>query len=571
MGLTFNLGRVSPSVFTDSSLNVGIGAAPSGSYKLEVTGTAKVSGALTGAGATFSGIVNVGVAGNGFARIQPGSSTQAGYFEIFKGDGSTRLGYMGFSNTNFAFNAENSALFTFTGGAATFSSSVQADGSGNGFLINQNGGAAGLATYSSNTDRAQIAFKFAQNFPGSNSYTRVLDIVSTGDATGGGAIRFLTSAANAAPSEKMFISSGGNVGIGTTSPNQKLSIANSACIVDITSTTSTQFNALELKNGGGSFYLGQDNSTGGFYGSGSAYAASLYVSGAYPMAFFTNAAERMRITSAGNVGIGNTNPQLKLDIRTGSLGIYHNTSGSNGAQIYLGDSNFQGGTYSTSAPGIGAVFNSGSGVASDLGFYVYTGSEASRTERMRIISGGNVLIGTTSDDASIWRLQVATNADVGLRLKSSAAGYTSRFELAAAGGGASVINAQGGANTLYVSANNTNGVYITSGATSWTGNSDERLKDITGNIENAIDSLMALRTVKHTWKSDESKKEHLALIAQDVEKVFPQVIDKNKLPSKADDENPDETEYLGVRYTELVPVLVKAIQELNERLNKAGL
>ena len=40
------------------------------------------------------------------------------------------------------------------------------------------------------------------------------------------------------------------------------------------------------------------------------------------------------------------------------------------------------------------------------------------------------------------------------------------------------------------------------------------------------------------------------------------VIDKNKLPSKADDENTDETEYLGVRYTELIPVLIKAIQEL---------
>jgi hypothetical protein len=65
MGLTFNLGRVSPSVFTDSSLNVGIGAAPSGSYKLEVTGTAKVSstlllgGALTGTSATFSDRLNV--------------------------------------------------------------------------------------------------------------------------------------------------------------------------------------------------------------------------------------------------------------------------------------------------------------------------------------------------------------------------------------------------------------------------------------------------------------------------------------------------------------------------------
>ena len=60
MGLTFNLGRVSPSVFTDSSLNVGIGAAPSGSYKLEVTGTAKVSSTLLVSGAaTFSGFVGI--------------------------------------------------------------------------------------------------------------------------------------------------------------------------------------------------------------------------------------------------------------------------------------------------------------------------------------------------------------------------------------------------------------------------------------------------------------------------------------------------------------------------------
>jgi len=60
MGLTFNLGRISPSVFTDSSLNVGIGGSPSGSYKLEVTGTAKVSSTLLVSGAaTFSSSVGI--------------------------------------------------------------------------------------------------------------------------------------------------------------------------------------------------------------------------------------------------------------------------------------------------------------------------------------------------------------------------------------------------------------------------------------------------------------------------------------------------------------------------------
>lgn len=55
MGLTFNLGRDSAALTSDASLNVGIGGSPSGSYKLEVTGTAKVSSTLLVSGAaTFS-------------------------------------------------------------------------------------------------------------------------------------------------------------------------------------------------------------------------------------------------------------------------------------------------------------------------------------------------------------------------------------------------------------------------------------------------------------------------------------------------------------------------------------
>jgi hypothetical protein len=72
---------------------------------------------------------------------------------------------------------------------------------------------------------------------------------------------------------------------------------------------------------------------------------------------------------------------------------------------------------------------------------------------------------------------------------------------------------------------------------------------------------MTLRAVNFSWKLDNTKKENLGLIAQDVEKVFPQVIDKSTL-GKSD----DSTEYLGVRYQELVPVLIAAIQELEARL-----
>ena len=46
MGLTQKLGTLPLAILTDASNNVGIGAAPSGSYKLEVTGTGRFSGAL---------------------------------------------------------------------------------------------------------------------------------------------------------------------------------------------------------------------------------------------------------------------------------------------------------------------------------------------------------------------------------------------------------------------------------------------------------------------------------------------------------------------------------------------
>ena len=75
---------------------------------------------------------------------------------------------------------------------------------------------------------------------------------------------------------------------------------------------------------------------------------------------------------------------------------------------------------------------------------------------------------------------------------------------------------------------------------------------------------MTLRAVNFSWKSDSTNKENFGLIAQDVEKVLPQVIDKSTLGKN----NSNNTEYLGVRYQELVPVLVKAIQEQQSQIEE---
>jgi hypothetical protein len=118
---------------------------------------------------------------------------------------------------------------------------------------------------------------------------------------------------------------GTNVGIGTANPTQKLSVSAAAALMDITSTTGTNFNGLELKNSGGSFYVGQDNSTGGFYGSGLAYAASLYVSGNNPIVFFTNGTSKMTLNASGNLSIGNTNNNFRLEV-TGEGRFYQSAT-----------------------------------------------------------------------------------------------------------------------------------------------------------------------------------------------------------------------------------------------------
>jgi hypothetical protein len=131
MGLTFNLGRVSPSVFTDSSLNVGIGAAPSGTYKLEVTGTAKVSSTLLVSGAaTFSSSVSTGGALNITVPYSAGTMT------ILTQDNLGNGIYLApRSNLNFDYGVANNTTgiinnFGYQNGSAHFRSLGIGDGKG---------------------------------------------------------------------------------------------------------------------------------------------------------------------------------------------------------------------------------------------------------------------------------------------------------------------------------------------------------------------------------------------------------------------------------------------------------
>jgi len=418
--------------------------------------------------------------------------------------------------------------------------------------------------------------------------TTIVDLTTTGNTTLGDA----TTDTLTVGVTGIVKDASGNVGIGTASPAFGGFGSNTGGI-QITNSNNA---ALKLNgNAGGDFYLVSGSSQ-----------HWLYATGAVPMSFATNGSERMRIDSSGNVGIGTSSPNTKLQASAGSSGSgvvntlrlqNVGTSAGDGARILF--------TAGTSTDGAGIASTGVSLNAADLRFYSGSSAEAARfdtsgnlgiglsslTEKFEV--NGSINVSTTSSvnfatgnqrgfmdyvpgstQVRIGHLSGASGSTTGVlamltngaeraRIDSSGnllvgatASANSTYSIAtfrgsnkgiaiqdSSTGNYRAIYGQSGGLYFY---NGSNEGYLSS-AGAWTNASDARLKNSIVDIKYGLSAVM--NTQPRSYKMNDLDGDYVGFVAQELQQIIPEVVSGN--PEKQ----------LGVDYGSLVAVAFKAIQE----------
>ena len=397
----------------------------------------------------------------------------------------------------------------------------------------------------------------------------------------------------------LYTASGINVGFGTSSPfaSPKLTVFNSATIstggdgggngVFIAATTGSASNGqlvvagsdtAAIDKGGAIVFAGKwDTATNdiaqwakiaGYKENATNNNYSGYL-GLYTRANGGAATEKARITSDGNFGLGvtpsawNTTYAKAIQLSGGSLWSYDNSL------IAM-----QQNSYYNASAGFTYIAN---GLSSE--YYQFDGKHIWRTapsgtagnpvtftDVMTLDASGNLLVGATTSgvaNGGIHLLPAGFGAGIPFIGTGGNTSSDSQFSMA-------VYSTSASQYQFYVGYGGT--VFARSIVISAL--SDQRLKENIVDLDVGLDKIMALKPRKFDWKEGKgtNKKNVRGFIAQELEQVFPDLIDE-----WADPAPEGEAPYKSVRQ-DLIPVLVKAIQEqqaiiesLKARLDAANL
>jgi hypothetical protein len=254
--------------------------------------------------------------------------------------------------------------------------------------------------------RARAAISVTQNLsynsstgaitgPDLSGYLNNTNPSYTGTLTGGTGVMDIGSG-------QLYKDASGNVGIGTSSPTNKLTISGTAATgatTFLSTGTTTNYNVGQFTNTGGSFYFGLDNNAGTAFTGSSAYGGIVGTGNSTSLGLVTNGSVKVTLDASGNLGLGVT-PSAWSAFK--AVQVYRASVASETANTYFSHNWYWSGTTDTyiasdyatrysQQSGKHIWFTAPSGTA---------GNAISFTQAMTLDAGGNLGIGTSSPSAS---------------------------------------------------------------------------------------------------------------------------------------------------------------------------
>lgn len=333
-------------------------------------------------------------------------------------------------------------------------------------------------------------------------------------------------------SERMRITSAGNLGVNTTTPATEGANAKIAIVGAAAQNAST----LATSNSQAAFTIRADANSGYCMNFGNLVTSGFpYLQGAV----FNGGASSSDISLnpfGGNVGIGTSSPSTRLHTYTASGEnklIVEAGAASQSATLSLQTNNTTPGQCLIYMGKTGASTNGQVGYDPNNNFlYLYTNN----AERMRIESSGSILMGLTSSTigGDGGKVLIDGGASLALLANRTSDGNIVRW---------------------YRSSSNVGNINVTTTATAYNTSSDYRLKENIVPMTGALSIVAQLKPVTYKWKIDGSDGQ--GFIAHELQAVVPDAVTGEKDAVDANG-NPD---YQGVDTSFLVATLTAAIQE----------